>query len=674
MKLPRPIKNHIPANDRLRAHCNAVLSSCANFCGICGEKLDKGVKAWSTLSLLSDVASVLLPLCAIVLCSLPLHAVNIRRMTDLGLVSVLPASTIIALIILTVSFILALNRPKLRVPVLLLHLVLLILMLYGITTPVEEAPRFASVYLHAGYTEYIIRTGTVDPYLAAYFNWPGFFILSAFLTQIAGYHDILGYAAWAPVFFNLIYLGPLYVILSTATKDKRIIWLGLLFFYVTNWVWQDYFSPQGLNFFLYLVIIAILLKWFKNPAPTVPHQQTPPRRRLGGLSSLVSRLHGWLTAPDPLLTPVHPRQRWILLVSVVVIFAFSVFSHPLTPFLTIASVGALVIFGRCSPRWLPILMSVMTVAWAIFMAQPYLSGHLTQLLSDVGQLSSSVSANLTSRVSQGDPEHTFITEVRIIMTLFIWSLAFVGGILRLRRGYRDATYALLAVAPFPILLVQAYGGEMLLRIYLFTLPAMVFFAAALFYSAPTEGRLLSMKTWYRLAFFAREERSVSTRSKSLWMKATIGIVSIVLLGGFLFTRYGNERMDYMTNSEIAGVRQLYRIAPRGSLLIAGWDGTPWQFQDYEQYNYSVLSEDLPAAVETTNVGALVQFIDSVNPPKAYLIFTRTQKATAQSDGLPPDILDQLEQAMLRSRKFALVYSNSDAQIFLFIHGKGRKGR
>ena len=78
-------------------------------------------------------------------------------------------------------------------------------------------------------------------------------------------------------------------------------------------------------------------------------------------------------------------------------------------------------------------------------------------------------------VVDANPEHAFISKMRLIMTLFIWGLAFVGGVFRLRRGYRDASYVLLAVVPFPLLLVQTYGGEMLLRIYFFTLPAMVFF-------------------------------------------------------------------------------------------------------------------------------------------------------------------------------------------------------
>src|SRR5713226_7757955 len=69
-----------------------------------------------------EAASILLPLCALFLWAISLQYVNIRDTTDLGLVSVLPASIIIALVILTVSFCLTLQQPELRVPIILLHL------------------------------------------------------------------------------------------------------------------------------------------------------------------------------------------------------------------------------------------------------------------------------------------------------------------------------------------------------------------------------------------------------------------------------------------------------------------------------------------------------------------------------------------------------------------------
>ncbi len=190
-------------------------------------------------------------------------------------------------------------------------------------------------------------------------------------------------------------------------------------------------------------------------------------------------------------------------------------------------------------------MAIMTGTWIIFMAQAYLAGHLNDVSGDLGQVNNIITANVAARVV-GSPEHIFIGAIRVVMTVAIWGLAFIGAVFRLRRGYRDASYILLAIAPFSLIVANSYGGEMLLRIYLFSLPLVVFFAAALFYITSASGR-------------------------SRKMTVAVTGVSLILLGGFLFTRYGNERMDYMTYAEVDSAHYLYSIAPPNSLLIGGWD-------------------------------------------------------------------------------------------------------
>lgn len=641
MKLILLITKSIPTK-QLCVHCNAVMPFYAHFCGNCGKELNRSIKIYFSTALLSTMVNVLLPLCAVLLWSLSLIHVKVSDMTALGLVSVLPTSNIIALVILLVSFCLALQRRELQTPVILLHLFLLIFTLYSITSFVEQAPRFAVVYRHAGYTEYIMRTGTVDPNLDAYFSWPVFFILSAFVVHIAGYHDILPLALWSPVFFSLLYFGPLYMIFSSATTNKRIVWLGLLFFYLTNWVWQDYYSPQGFNFFLYLVIIAILLKWFKVTQQTKPATGMTWLQHRGRVASPVLRLYTWLTAPDTLCSPTKPRQRIMLLVVLLLVFAFSVSSHPLTPFFLLASVTVLVIFRRCSPRWLPIVMAIMIAAWLYFMTRTFLAGHLDALTGDLGHIFTSVTTNVTDRVVIKDAGHSFILDMRFFMTLFIWGIAFVGAIVRLRRGYRDATYALLAITPLSLIVANSYGGEMVLRIYLFALPFVVFFAAALFYTSST----------------ALPSRKVT---------AAVVAISLILFGGFLFTRYGNEDMDYMTYAEVDGIHYLYSIAQPQSLFIESSLSTPWEFKDFEQHNYDTLTYVLPNAVVTDDVNSVVQFIQKENKTQTYLIFARSEKAEAvQELGFPAGSLDRLERSLIQSSHFKVIYSNSDVQILKYI--------
>ncbi len=625
--------------------CGTKLPPHAKFCSVCGQHIEQqGKEKWSRAAIVTAIVTVILPIAALVIWALSLQTVHdtLRNMNGLGMVSIFPPSYIAALLIIAASFGLTLTQKRLSVPIILLHILIVIWVLYGVTALTETVPRFAVVYRHAGYTDYIMRHGGVDPNLDAYFNWPGFFIYAAFLTKIAGYASILPYAAWAPVFNNLLYLGPLYMIGTTFTNDKRIVWLSVFFFFVTNWIAQDYFSPQGFNFFLYLVMIAILVKWFKVPVPKKPRELGRRWRLLGPLLPLARRFFSWLTAPDTLPNaPASKTQLVILQVCLVAIFGFMVFSHPLTPFLALAPVTVLVVLRRNNPIWLPVVMILMTAGWLYFMAQPYLAGNINALIGDFTNVGSSVTQNVTGRVTQGDPQHNMISDIRLFMTVLVWGLALIGALMRLRKGYRDVTYVILALAPFPVFLAQSYGGEMLLRIYLFTLPAMCLFAASIFFTS-------------------------TRRDVSIFMKGALIVICVFLMCAFLFTRYGNERMDYITPEELTGVEHLYDIAPRDSYLLEAWGGTPWEFRDYEQYNQDSLEDDIPDAVAALNVNAIVQLIHNQSSPNVFIIITRTQRATGDSEGLPPGTLDKLEKKLIASKLFVLIYRNRDVQILHYI--------
>lgn len=654
---------------------------------------------------------VLIPICASALWSVSLQVVDVRQMTDLGLVSVLPASCFIALAGLTIGFCLALcTLERVRPLVLLLYMLALIFMLYAVPTLVEESSRFQVTYWLAGHTEYVLRNGSVDPFLDAYFNWPGFFVLTGLLTNTAGLQSVLQLAPWASFVYNLMYLAPMYLIFTTATRDRRIVWLALWFFYSTDWVWQDYFAPQGLNFFLYLVIIAVILKWFRtSPAKrlsAVPLSIVLKRpislrwrdlqgynsgasiddrmRRLkareakakgirpleglkqrGGFRRLAHRVYTWSALSDEPSTPAQRRQRIALLVIIIALFALSVFSHPLTPMFLLLSMTALTIFRRSTPRWLPILMALMIVGWDFTVAAPYVGGHLRANIEQIGNFHLATSSNLTDRLSTGSAEHHLIAQVRVAETAAILGLALLGAVLRWRRDAvqpsgdsREATgslfshdmpFTLLVVAPAVMVVLQPYGGEMAMRFFLISLPIVSFFAAACFF-IPAPGNLLSRFRGARVA--------------------AVSLTCLILLGGFLFARYGNERADYVTYNESKAVAYLYGIAPSHSLLLQGWLGTPWRYRDLEKYDYFPLYPGYgdAAAIRARFIGGIVNIASSSKYPAAYVIFTRSQMAQAQMFyDVSPSALRGVEQALLQSGKFVLIYSNSDADILVYVH-------
>ena len=600
-------------------------------------------------ALLKDMLSVLLPLCAFLIWGISLKTLDLSKMNDLGLVSILTPQIFLAMILLTVSYCLALRRTPVNVPILILHLLLLTFMLYAITSLIEDGPTYTWVYRDAGYTEYIMRTGAVSPSLDTYFNWPGLFILIAFVAKMAGYTDTLAIAKWMPFFYNVIYLLPIYAILSTLTTNKKHVWLALWFFASANWVAQDTFVPQALDLFMYLAIMAVLLKWFKLPPVVQSRQPNAVWRFFMCISPLVGKFYEWLAAPDEQRTSISRWQRVTLLALVVLIFFFTVYSHPLTPFFAFLSTAALVIFRRVAPFWLPVVMAIMTAAWIGFMTQAFLAGHSSMVFGDFGHIFDAFTVNVTQRASTGSALHNLIAKLRIVLTLFIWGLAFIGGVIRWRKGHRDITYILLMLAPFPILVAQSYGGEMLLRIFLFTLPFMAYFIAAIFY----------------------------TRSGVKipgWTTGAMIVVSLVILLGFQFARYGNERMDYKTYAELDGVRYLYNVAPANSMLFQMDDGTAWLSKDYEKYTTNTLltpGSPVSANVVTKmDINAFVQYINTAKAPATYVILTRSQRASTEMSGLPPDTVDRFEAALVASGKFKMIYTNHDAQIYQFVQ-KGK---
>lgn len=264
-------------------------------------------------------------------------------------------------------------------------------------------------------------------------------------------------------------------------------------------------------------------------------------------------------------------------------------------------------------------------------------GHLTDLLAQIGQFGDTVNRTVTSRVI-GSPGHNLVVQASFAMTLAVWGLAFLGMIRRMRNGRRDSTFTILAIAPFVMLGLQSYGGEMLLRVYLLSLPFMAFFAAGLVFPAPQ-----SAPSW----------RTITAA----------GLVGFVLLGGFFLTRYGNEKMDMFTQAEVDAYQTLYNVAPPGAEIAASSPKDPAKFEKYEQYSVIYMPDEAAAG----DVPAIISRMEHKPAPARYLILTRSQAAYLQLYyGMSSETWDQLLKSLQASPRFELIYSNQDAQIFLLL--------
>jgi hypothetical protein len=561
-----------------------------------------------------------------------LRDLDMIQMNDLGLISILPPAAFVSLFILAVSFCITLYYLPNATPLILLHLFSLIYMLHGAASLAIELPRFGPAWRHVGIIEYITRTGGIDPRIDAYFNWPGFFSTMAMVSQAAGLNNALPLLKWAPVFFEILYLAPLWLIFNLATKDKRQVWFAIWIFYIANWVGQDYFSPQAINFFYFLVIVYILLRWFSASAEN--------QLLVRIIQRLSINLH-WMESilsHQPAQEPgISPRQRFFLYLLVVMLFWVSVSSHQLTPFAILIAVSGLVLLKIISPRSLPLLMVVLIGVWFSYMASTYFNGRIEEMVANVGQVESVVSANVTERL-QGSPQHIIILQIRMLSTLVIWSWAFIGAVYRICQGHKDLPMLLMMASPGPLLLLQAYGGEMLLRTYLFTLPFAAFFAAALFFPTPAQGPSLK-KAGYAILF------------------------SVIAISAFLFARYGNARMESFTSRELEAVQYFYQNAAPGALLASPEPSMPFKYQQYEQYKYLRLEQPLL----TGSTAEIITLMDHSRYPEAYLLLTRSQIAQMNMFfGLQSEFWHQFYNALQASGRMRLIYQNEDARIYQLI--------
>jgi hypothetical protein len=577
-----------------------------------------------------------------------LPVVNVRNMGELGLLLVLPISVYIAYVGLTISFCLAVRFQPPH-PILLLHLILLILMIHGTPHLLYGTIRYSWAWKHVGIIDYIQQYGSVNPatmVLSAYHNWPGFFSLNAFVTELAGLDDSAAYAGWAPVFFNLLDLGALYLIFRASSYDDRMIWLGLWFFYLANWVGQDYFSPQAMNYFLHLVLLGSVLRWFRPVG--LPSKQELRRWILidwatEKVYSILNRVH----ISEPQIGEQGSQPRAGLILVALLLLATIASSHQLTPFMTLMGLMALVVCQRCSARSLPLLAFVLAFTWLIYGATIFMQGELSSLVESFAQVQDALDSGFINLGSASFAQQLIATMGRGL-TVSIWGLALLGAIRRLRKGFWDLSMMLLAATPMLMLAGNSYGGEILFRIYFFTLPFMAFLAAGFFFPSQRSGR-----SWFTTF-------------------ATI-VVSLAMLIGLGFAYYGKDQQYYFTPNEVAATSYLESIAPPGSLIVEGTSNYPLRYRNHtlRTQHVAFVREPHEALVKilADPVTVFVRWMSNKEYPASYLIITRSMKAEVDMLGtMPARSLDAIEAALLKSSYFRVLYENPDAKIFVLADG------
>jgi hypothetical protein len=477
-----------------------------------------------------------------------IHQANFLQMGPLGLVSILGWKYFVGLGLVVVGFSLELLHTPLRQKRLIFFIIALVLILYGTASAVEPVASLPDSWIHAGFVQYIVQHGHTLNNFDARFSWPGAFSLAAVLVAFTGQVNAFGFLRWFSVVIELAYLAPLLVIARFSGVNRRAGWLGVALFYSTNWIYQDYFSPQALDYFLFLVALAAVLAiWRPKRAGQLGATRGYWWERIRQSREVwrIARLEGH----DATTTWGSAATLWLLTLLGLICLALAM-SHQLTPYALILSLGACLATRRLGRPELIVVTGLLAVGWLSLGASNFWIGHLSTVFGSVGQIGSTIGSNVTSRVT-GSVSHLMVVKLRILITA---GLFFLAGIGVLRRYADSRTLEALSAAPFALLVAQNYGGEGLLRVVLFSLP----FASLLAASA------ILPDTSGTIRAFAPKLRN-GRRGRSLLRLAVV----ILVLGFAVVTtivRGGNDSYEAFSRGELAAASYAYDQVHPGQII------------------------------------------------------------------------------------------------------------
>ncbi|MEU6740772.1 glycosyltransferase [Streptosporangium sandarakinum] len=588
------------------------------------------------------VSRTSLPLASI-LWGLSLRGVHLDGMTDLGLITVMPVTFWLAIAVMVIGFVCLLgDREALE----LWHagyVLVLIAVLHATPALLYPSLRYSWAWKHVSVIDYLIRHGATDPDvtpLSAYHQWPGFFSFFALMTRAAGLENALGIAVWGPAVFNVALLLPLLLLWRTVTRNRQLVWGAVWVYFSCSWVGQDYFSPQATTLVLYLIVLSVVVRRFRRG----PIRAGEDPEALG--------------AEPPPVSDTRTRLVWSCLLVVVVLGIAS--SHQLTPLVLTAALFSLVLLRRHRNVGILVVTGLIVAGWDLLAARQLLEERFGDIVESLGDAGGNLDDGLIA-LGDASPGQVIVAYADRALSAGLWLLAFAGAYKR-RHLLRRAWLPLVAIGLSPLMFLAggSYGGEIVFRVYLFTLPLTAFLAAALFLPARRE--------WIRLT--------------------VLPLVFLLMVTGFFFGNYGKEQTNYFTSAEAALVQEVYKVAPKGSQIVAPTFVLPGAYDYYERYDHTWLDELPPTRTAVKNlpdyvptlpemikdpIPSLTSLMSRLPPGgKAYLIINRAQKAATETAGIfPKGTVDRIDKGAAASDRFKLLMRTSGGVVYELVPEKSK---
>ncbi len=573
---------------------------------------------------------------AVVAAGLGLWGLSLRDLDPLdlgpyGLTVELPPEWFAGLALLLVGAVAISTTARPRGVLVAAYVLAIIVVIYGTVPFLVDDPQYAWTYKHIGVTRFLADAGQVDPDLDIYNRWPAFFALAAAFSAIAGAPNPLEYAQWAELVFMPIGALALAVAVLGVVRDLRVVSLAVVFFVVTAWVAQMYFAPQALAFVLGLFVIAVCLRHLST-------EYSWAARRSRALLARLTR-----TQQPSFSKPLGEIWRPGVAVGVaLLLYAAVVPTHQLTPFILLISVAGLIALGMLAPRWIVLAMAALVLGYVALNFE-FIRENFS-IFTGLDPVANAQQAPYDLAPVEGKE---FNTAVARLLPIFGWLGAVIGfaRLARLGLGVQALPFAVLALAPFAILLGQSYGGEASLRVILF--------------SAPWCGALIA---W-----------ALTTVRRPVVMRTLAAGVAVVFTALFVPAYFGTAQLTVMPPEEVRASAYLYEHGRPGSVVMLAAPDFPARLAPNYPEFVGPQTESEPNLLRTDQfrgrpLGAAdvpaVRALMRDYAVRGYLVFSQTQYKFARLFGLtPPGALHDLERAIAASPEFELFHADPRTRIY-----------
>ncbi len=610
-----------------------------------------------------------------------LAGTNLADTGGLGLANAFPTTYYLAVGLCVAAIIASLLWAPFSRVACLSGLVTFVLMIFGTPPIVYDEPQFAWLYKHLGVIEYFMAHGSTNRAIDIYQNWPGLFAGNALLAKASGLHPI-DYAAWAPVFFELALMGAVLFALGGVIANERRRYAVALVWIAGSWIGQDYLAPQAVSIVMVVAMLGVAVR-----IGTAGGWDRPARGRAGRLGEFLreklAAIVYWVVRrpaatrndgrPQLARVTISDRDRRVGMVLLVVLGIAVITSHQLSPGNMILDLALVALFCGWRRLWPVIaILAACEIAW-IALAWPFVSqfGLVT------------VGGAVSPQIPKGVPLPgvAVVADVSRLIGVAYWLLALAGAIRMLRRVGGDpatpAIFGAFVLAPYLVVPVQSYGGEVSLRAYLFSLPWMSALAVEAIW--PSGAALPSRRREDRAARAPAPPLSGGRRWGFAELRqrpwALVVLVPLIVVGTIV-TYFGYGLTNWMTRADVQTAAWVETHVPSHSMVLFFSQSFPNKLTArYPLYTYYPLTlTDTPENVAAMEIpGHRAQTVRTalaaVGVKTVYLIVSPSMRHYDREEGVMPESdIQATINDLLAAKDIKTVYNRGGGYVFRYTVG------